>query len=200
MKYSQATGSAYSKQMVRTDKADRRRKRLIVLSDGSKGNAVPLQVTKSYVGWRGITPLIIKTGVRWKWVVNFTPRPIYPEKKPWCLLQRRLGGPHSRPAGLREQKVLFHVHRLIRNSADLFLQSEECILRQTAHNCNLKLLVTQPSNGHETNTRNTNLCALKIKPISFSLISIKVKKQESRCTHNVTVRRVRVTIVAVGKQ
>jgi hypothetical protein len=34
---------------------------------------------------------------RWRWVVSFTPRPLYPRgKSSWCLLYRRLGGPQGR--------------------------------------------------------------------------------------------------------
>jgi hypothetical protein len=36
-------------------------------------------------------------GTRWRWVVSFTPRPLYPRgKRPWYPLSRRLGGPQSR--------------------------------------------------------------------------------------------------------
>jgi hypothetical protein len=36
-------------------------------------------------------------GTRWRWVVNFTPRPLYPQGKSLqYLLARRLGGPQSR--------------------------------------------------------------------------------------------------------
>jgi hypothetical protein len=32
-------------------------------------------------------------GLRWGWVVNFTPRPLYPQgRSPWYPLDRRLGG------------------------------------------------------------------------------------------------------------
>jgi len=35
-------------------------------------------------------------GTRWKWVVSFTPRPLYPcRKSPRYPLDRRLGGPES---------------------------------------------------------------------------------------------------------
>jgi hypothetical protein len=36
-------------------------------------------------------------GTRWRCVVSFTPRPLYPQgKSPWYALDRRLGGPQSR--------------------------------------------------------------------------------------------------------
>jgi hypothetical protein len=45
-------------------------------------------------GAGGITPYIFSLSTRWKWVVSFTPRPLYPQgKSPWYPLDRRLGGP-----------------------------------------------------------------------------------------------------------
>jgi hypothetical protein len=45
----------------------------------------------------GITPRILNFGTRWRWVVIFTPRPLYPQWKiAWYPLDRRLGGPKSR--------------------------------------------------------------------------------------------------------
>jgi hypothetical protein len=36
-------------------------------------------------------------GTRWRWVISFTPRPLYLQwKSPWYSLDRRLGGPQSR--------------------------------------------------------------------------------------------------------
>jgi hypothetical protein len=44
-------------------------------------------------------------GTTWKSLVSFTPRPLYPHgKKPWYLLDRRLGGPQSRYGGCGEEK------------------------------------------------------------------------------------------------
>jgi len=49
---------------------------------------------KAYWGSGGITPRILELGTRWKWVVRFTLRPLYPQgKSPWFPLCRRLGGP-----------------------------------------------------------------------------------------------------------
>jgi hypothetical protein len=43
-----------------------------------------------------IDPRILDLGTRWRWVVNFTPRPLYPwGRSPWYPLDRRLGGPQS---------------------------------------------------------------------------------------------------------
>jgi hypothetical protein len=44
-------------------------------------------------------------GTRWRWVVSFTPRPLYPQgKSPWYTLDRRLGGPESRSGRGGEEK------------------------------------------------------------------------------------------------
>jgi hypothetical protein len=57
--------------------------------------------------WRsgGIAPCILELGTKWKRVVSFTPRPIYPQGKgPWFPLDRRLGGPQSRSGRGGEDK------------------------------------------------------------------------------------------------
>jgi hypothetical protein len=44
-------------------------------------------------------------GTRWRWVVSFTPLPLYPQgKSPWYPLDRRLGGPQSRSGRWGEEK------------------------------------------------------------------------------------------------
>jgi hypothetical protein len=51
----------------------------------------------AYWGSGGIAPRILDPGTRWRLVVSFTPRRLYPYgKSPWCTLDRRLGGPQSR--------------------------------------------------------------------------------------------------------
>jgi hypothetical protein len=60
---------------------------------------------KTYCGSGGIGPRILNLGTRWKWVVSFTPRPLYPQRKsPWYLLDRRLGGSQSRCGRGGEEK------------------------------------------------------------------------------------------------
>jgi hypothetical protein len=60
---------------------------------------------KTYWGCRGIAPRIPDLGIRWRWVVSFTPRPLYPQRKsPWYPLDRRLGGPQSRSGRGGEKK------------------------------------------------------------------------------------------------
>jgi len=45
----------------------------------------------------GIAPRILHLGTRWRWIVNFTPRPLYPVGKSPCYpLDRRLSGSQSR--------------------------------------------------------------------------------------------------------
>jgi hypothetical protein len=57
------------------------------------------------LGSGGIAPRINNLGTRWRWVVSFTPRPLYPQgKSPRYPLQRRLGGPQSRSGRGGEEK------------------------------------------------------------------------------------------------
>jgi hypothetical protein len=49
------------------------------------------------LGSGGIAPRILDLGTRWRWMVNFTARPLYPQaKSPRYPLDERLGGPQSR--------------------------------------------------------------------------------------------------------
>jgi hypothetical protein len=51
---------------------------------------------KEYWGSGCIAPSILDFDTRWRWVVIFTTRPLYPQgKSPWYPLDRRLGGPQS---------------------------------------------------------------------------------------------------------
>jgi hypothetical protein len=48
---------------------------------------------------------ILDLGTRWRWVVIFTPRPLYPQgKSSWYPLDRRLGGAQSRSGRDDEEK------------------------------------------------------------------------------------------------
>jgi hypothetical protein len=59
----------------------------------------------SVLGERGIAPRILDLSTRWRWMVSFTPRPLYPqEKSPLYPLDRRLGGPQNR-SGHGEGKI-----------------------------------------------------------------------------------------------
>jgi hypothetical protein len=54
---------------------------------------------KAYWGSGSIAPHILDFGIRWRWVVRFTPRPLYPQRKNHRFpLDMRLGGPQS-PSG-----------------------------------------------------------------------------------------------------
>jgi hypothetical protein len=58
------------------------------------------------LGSGGKAPRILDLGTRWRWVVSFTTRPLYPQGKiPWYPLYRRLGGPQSRSGHGGEEKI-----------------------------------------------------------------------------------------------
>jgi hypothetical protein len=60
---------------------------------------------KTYWGSRGIAPRILDIGTRWRWVVSFTPWPLYPQGKSLLYpLDRRLGEPQSRSGRGGEEK------------------------------------------------------------------------------------------------
>jgi hypothetical protein len=59
---------------------------------------------KAYWGSGRIAKHILDLGTVWRWVVSFTPRPLYPQEKiPWYPLDRRLGGLQSR-SGLGDEE------------------------------------------------------------------------------------------------
>jgi hypothetical protein len=60
---------------------------------------------KTYWESGGTAPHILNLGTRWRWVVSFTPRPLYPQgKSPQYPLDRRLGGLQSRSGrGVKEK-------------------------------------------------------------------------------------------------
>jgi hypothetical protein len=76
---------------------------------GKKGKVFPVpkyHALKTYWGSGGIAPRILDLGIRWKWVVSFTPRPLYPRSKsPRHPLDLRLGGPPSRSGRGGEEKI-----------------------------------------------------------------------------------------------
>jgi hypothetical protein len=58
-----------------------------------------------------IDPRFLDFGISWKWVVSFTPRPLYPLGKSLRYpLDRRLGGPQSR-SGRRGKDKVFDSNR-----------------------------------------------------------------------------------------
>jgi hypothetical protein len=53
-----------------------------------------------------IDPHFLHLGTSWRWVVKFTPRPLYPRgKSPRYPLDRRLGGLQSRSGRFGEEKI-----------------------------------------------------------------------------------------------
>jgi hypothetical protein len=60
---------------------------------------------KAYWRSRGIAPRIFDLGIRWRWVVNLTHRPLYSQgKSPWYPLERKLAGPQNRAGRGGEEK------------------------------------------------------------------------------------------------
>jgi hypothetical protein len=52
---------------------------------------------KAYWGSESMAPRIPDLGTIWRWMTNFTSRPLYPQsKRQWYPLDRRLGGLQSR--------------------------------------------------------------------------------------------------------
>jgi hypothetical protein len=75
-----------------------------------KGKRFPVLLTehhamKAYWGSGGVASRILDLGTRWRWVVSFTTRLLYPQgKSPRYPLSRRLGGPQSRSGLGGEEK------------------------------------------------------------------------------------------------
>jgi hypothetical protein len=66
---------------------------------------IPAPRYEGVLGSEGIAPLILWLGTRWRWMVSFTPRSLYPQgKSPWYPVDRRLGGPQSRSGRGGEEK------------------------------------------------------------------------------------------------
>jgi hypothetical protein len=60
---------------------------------------------KAYEGSGGTAPRILDLGTRLRWVVTFTPRPLYPQgKSPWYPSDRMRGGPQIRSGRGGEEK------------------------------------------------------------------------------------------------
>jgi hypothetical protein len=61
---------------------------------------------KRYWGSRGIAPRILDPGTKWRWVVRFTPRPLYPQgKSPRYPLDRRWVGPRTVLDAVAKRKI-----------------------------------------------------------------------------------------------
>jgi hypothetical protein len=55
------------------------------------------------MGECGYSSTILNLGIRWRWAVSFTPRPLYP----LYSLDRRLDGPQTRSELWRVEKILY---------------------------------------------------------------------------------------------
>jgi hypothetical protein len=62
-----------------------------------KCKVVPVPRHEHVLGSGGTAPCILNLGTRWKWMVSFTPQPLYPRRKnPWNPLDKWLGELQSR--------------------------------------------------------------------------------------------------------
>jgi hypothetical protein len=60
---------------------------------------------KAYWGSGSVASRILDFDNRWRWVISFSPRPLYPQGKIlWYPLDRRLGGPQCRSGHGSEAK------------------------------------------------------------------------------------------------
>jgi hypothetical protein len=61
---------------------------------------------KMYWNSGGTAPHILDLGTKWRWVVSFTPRPLYPlGKSAWHPLDRRLCEPQSLLDAVVKRKI-----------------------------------------------------------------------------------------------
>jgi hypothetical protein len=63
----------------------------------------PTHAMKTYRGRTGIAPFILNHGTKWRWVVNFTSRPLY-------LLEKKLRGWVGPMAGLHFLRIEYLLH------------------------------------------------------------------------------------------
>jgi hypothetical protein len=76
---------------------------LIELYTRRGGKGAPVQATKAYRESGGTAPLILHLGTN-RWVVDFKPRLLYPEKEFQYRMNRMLGGPHSQSGRFGKEK------------------------------------------------------------------------------------------------
>ena len=76
-----------------------------------KGTVVLIHATKAHRGSRGIAPSIHNLGSERRWVVSFTPLPLYPRKiiPVAYSLKMRLGEPQPRSGRFVEKKHTWHL-------------------------------------------------------------------------------------------
>jgi hypothetical protein len=76
-------------------------------SENSAAAEANSSVSVAYVGVDVYVPHFLDLGTSWRWVVSFTPQPLYPRgKSPRYPLDRRLGGPQSRSGHVQKRKSL----------------------------------------------------------------------------------------------
>jgi hypothetical protein len=61
---------------------------------------------KAYRARRGIAPLILNLGTRWKIVANLTPRPLYPRARTQVHIEYKTGWEQNRDGYFGEEKNL----------------------------------------------------------------------------------------------
>jgi hypothetical protein len=121
-----------------------------------------------------IDPHFLDLGTNWRWVVSFTPLPIYTRgKSPLYPLDRRLGGAHSWSRRRGEEKILDPIR--IRNPTPRHVQpvasryTGYCLTSCSLVKVNRRFggthclhyqgwLVSQARNQHETGSKGSSAC------------------------------------------
>jgi len=71
-----------------------------------KGNGVATHIRKAHRRSGGAAPLILNLDARWRWVVNFTPRSLYPRERTLVPTDEKVVGPQSWSGRFGEEKCL----------------------------------------------------------------------------------------------
>jgi hypothetical protein len=91
---------------------------------------------KACWGSGSVAPRILDLGTSRRWVVSFTPRPLYPQgKSPWYSLDRRLGGPQSRSGWVFLKSSKQSGCKLRCHLAYLWAQAARLYVEDTKWNC-----------------------------------------------------------------
>jgi hypothetical protein len=65
-----------------------------------KVEVAPQHAMDGTEGSRGIGLLIVNCGVKWEWVINVTPRPLYPRTRTRVLILQEAASLHCRSGGV----------------------------------------------------------------------------------------------------